>query len=791
MMKYYINGVLVKTVNLSESCAWGYPSGVSGNDGIFSFLSSSDIKLYYGASFSVYPTMAGTAEAYLDKAEYFTYAKSTAEITGGVDYTYLNTFSGSLGGTAVTGHPDNGVYVHLDETDNNGRTGTAYFPYTQNGGNDTNYVSTGISPFDGLNTSNGLSVSFWHRINGNYWGNLEALTFAQGEMGECKYFTIGSDGYIRFNNGNGGSDPNLSGAGLYFDYTQAESAIHNKEWQFITLDIIDDFHFKLYINGVHIKDITVSGTNEYNNAGGLMSYLTSGSTKLYLGSYTPYWGTCTLSLDNIYCFDRALTNSEAYSLYMSEINGSQAELTQDFSQITNIHSGQCQVISEYEGKSGVLYIPSESENGDYTVTVDGDTVSDTSAVFGQSSVTVTYTGNKTVTQWLLVRHGTDEILDTAESSQSYTFTLTENAYVYCVLENAIAEEADLSAYLAAVELAGEFDENDYSPTSYQNLTDILALYDRLENASPTQAEADAATFDILSAISSLVPYLYLNVNANGGTVSVSVNNETHGAGRYSLLFGDEITLTATPDSGNTFIGWYETKTKRIFSTSATFTFKLTSNTNYEARFTNGETATLTFKNYSGQLQSEITKTIAEWNDISSLDSLLPNVPYRFGYTNGVWADTASALALLKAGTSAEVYPEYQQGSATYPALPVPDSDIPVSTLNYYYDSNQSVASFVMALGVPSGCNIESVGIALYYKKAAVFDPTQFTVNITNKMTTSKFEVSQTSDYYTLNVSGFTSNNNWAVRGYATYYDSNGSLKIAYSNQINVIDKVSV
>ena len=789
MLKYYVDGALVRTFNLSESCAGGYPAGVSGNDGIFSFLSSGDINLYYGASFSVYPTMAGTAEAYLDTAEFYTYAKSDSELTSATDYSYLNTFENGLGGTAVTGHADNGVYVHLDETNNAGRVNTAYFPYTQNGGNETNYIATGVSPFANCNTSDGLSISFWHRINGNYWGNLEALTIAKGEIGECKYFTFGSDGYIRFNNGNGGSDTSLSSAGLYFDYTTAESAIRNKEWQFITLDILDDFHFRLYVNGELVKNIAVSGTDEYNAAGGLISFLTSPDAKLYLGSYTPYWGTCTLSLDNVYCHARALTDGEAYSLYMSETEGAQADFAESFEDNFDLYSGQCEILSQYEGRQGVLYIPAEGADSQYTVSVNGNTVSDSSAIAAESEVTVSYTGTNNVSRWLLVSNATNEVISSSQGASSFTFTLRESSYVYCILESERA--ADLSAYYAAVESAGKYSADDYSAESYQNLTDTIDLYSGLASSSPTQAQADVATYDILTAISNLVPYLYLNVGASGGSAEASIGGETVGQGRHSLLFGTEITLIATPDEGYTFKGWYETKTKRIFSSDSTFTFLLTSNTDFEALFTNGETATLCFRNHSSQIQSRITKSIEEWNEYTSLSSLLPAVPYRFGYTAGEWVNTDSALALLQNGSDADLYPEYTEGQYSLPAMPDTSSGVPVATLTYYHDVGAHTASYIMALGVPDGCRLESVGIALYYKKASSFDPRELELTINNKLTTSKFEPSPASDYYTLNVSGFTSNNNWALRGYAVYYDENGALKTVYSNQINIIDRESV
>ncbi len=786
ILKYYIDKTLARTYNLNEICAWGYPNGVSGNDGVFSFLASNDINLYYGSSFSVYPTMSGTAESYLDKAEFYSYAKSASEITSEADYSYLNAFTDSLGGTAYTGNADNGNYVSLDTTNNDGRTNTAKLPWANNGGASSNYISTGVSPFANVNSSNGLTVSFWQRINGNYWGDKESITFAKGDTGECKYFTIGTDGYIRFNNGDGGSDSSLSDARLYFDYTEAASQIVKQQWKFITLDIIDDFHFKLFINGQHVKDITVSGTENYNSQGGLTDFLTSSDTKLYFGSYTPYWGTCSLSLDDVYCFNRALTNSEVYSLYLKETQPEQPLLVQSFNILPAVHSGQTALLSTFSGKKGVLYLPSGDADPSCSVYADNVLVNDTSDIEAESDITVIYNGNKQVESWYIVESSGNV---TNSNNANCTFDLRSNTRVFCELKNDAA--ADFSVYSAAVEKASTYSAGDYSADSYQNMLDTVNSYSNIETSGASQVEVDNAVFDILESISALIPYLNFAFSGEGGSVSAQFGGETHEAGEYSLLFGDEITLNAVPESGYAFCGWFETNTRRIFSESASFTFKITSNTSYEAVFRAENTATLTFKNYSGQIKSTVTKTVAEWNELDSLDSLLPPVPYRLGYINGVWADTASALEQLKAGQDAEIRPEYTETGFTPPAIPIPDEDVPVSQCYYLYNSDAQTASFVMALGVPEGCEIESVGIVLYYKKASLFDPTTLDLTINNKMLTSKFEYDGSDNIYALSVSKFTSNYNWCVRGYATYYDGEGVLKVAYSNQINVVDNQQI
>lgn len=786
ILKYYINKTLVKTVNLNNICAWGYPNGVSGNDGIFSFLRNEDINLYYGASFSTYPNMAGTAESYLDKVTFTPWAKSDKTITKTETALYSNTFTDSLGGTPVTGWDDGGKAVILDTSNNDGRQGTAFFPYTQNGGEYANYVITNESPFNNVDTSNGLTVSFWQRVNGNYFANLESLTFAQGDIGEMKYFTVGTDGYIRFNNGNGGSDPSLSGAGLYFDYTNAEASIVKQQWQFITLEIIDDFHFKLYVNGELKNNITVSGTENYNNAGGLTAFLRSGNTKLYLGAYTPYWGTCTLSLDNVSCFGKALTSSEVYDLYMNEIKYDNS-FVNAFNAAPQIHSGETAHLKTFSGRKGVIKLYGGSADSDIQILADGDTVSDTSNLPSNSEITVNYNGNKNVSEWIVDNDG---VISTVSAvSNSYTFTLNSDTYVYCVLENEAA--ADYSAFNAAVDYANTLDGEDYSQESFLNLTTALDNYSDIAESSPSQVEVDNATFDILSAISALAPYLNLNASAENGNISVTFDNENHSAGNYSVLFGTEISLNAEPANNYRFLGWYETKTKRIFSTDTNYTFKITSNTDIVPLYVNYSSVMLTAYNDTNQVQKFVVKSVEEWNEVDDLTPVLGSVPYKLGYSAGYWADMQQVLSSLKSGNDASIYPAYENSGYTPPTVPVPFDSEPAAELSYYYNQDVSTASFTMALGVPEGCHIESIGIALYYKKASAFNPQNFILTLNNKMLTSKFEASDEGGIYTVNISKFSSKYNWSVRGYATYYDENSNLKTAYTNQINIVDKTIV
>jgi len=510
ILRYYVNSALAVEYNLNNICASGYPNGVSGSDGIFSFLSANDIKLYYGASFSIYPTMAGTADCYLDRAEFLTYAKSSDEITNTTSYAYLNTFTDSLGGTAVTGWQDNGRSVIHDTSNNDGRTGTVSFPYTQNGGQYCNYVATGTNPFANADASNGLTVSFWQRINGNYYGNLESITFAKGEIDAKKYFCIGTDGYIRFNNGDGGNDPNLSSAGLYFDYTTANGDITNKVWQFVTLDIIDDYHFDIYINGVLSQSVSVTGTAAYQSTGGLMDFLTSDETSLYFGGYTPYWGTCSLSLDNVYCFTRALKASEVYSLYLSETETAVSGYVNEFNAMPSLYAGGCVNCPNIEGKSGVLYIPQGSCNSEIAMYSGGSKLDDNAIVLNGTDVTVQYSGSKAVSGWVLV-NDLGEIISTGGASSSFTYTVAQNSYALCILKNG-------SAALSGTVFSG-----------YSETDEIIIRFVPYADSGKT--------YEIITSGNS-VGYSLMSVNNGAYTVNAYKNNH--------LDYSGEVTVDGEP-----------------------------------------------------------------------------------------------------------------------------------------------------------------------------------------------------------------------------------------------------
>ena len=215
---------------------------------------------------------------------------------------------------------------------------------------------------------------------------------------------------------------------------------------------------------------------------------------------------------------------------------------------------------------------------------------------------------------------------------------------------------------------------------------------------------------------------------------------------------------------------------------------ITSNTSLTAKYVKSTSSVLTFANESGQICSVVEKSVDEWENVTTLADILPEVPYKAGGENGRWVyDEADVLAKLCSGQSVTIIPEYDDNGFTFPDVPQPVDGNPALNLYYRHDADNNIGTFTMALGVPEGCCVESVGIGFYFVDADEFDPTDFELTINNKLMTGKFNYDDSNGIFIANMNQFTSKYNWAVRGYVTYYDDNGVLKVAYTNQINVID----
>ncbi len=164
ILKYFVNGELRKTYDLNSVAASGYKNGISGTNGIFSFLAANDINLYYGASYSIYPEMAGTAESYLDNASFYTRILNDSDLTKTETASILNT-------AELYNNFDSGVpSVHSGNTTRiNGykeHAGVLYLPENSCYGE---YEST----VDGVITSNTSSLDKLSSIKVNYTGTKD------------------------------------------------------------------------------------------------------------------------------------------------------------------------------------------------------------------------------------------------------------------------------------------------------------------------------------------------------------------------------------------------------------------------------------------------------------------------------------------------------------------------------------------------------------------------------------------------------------------------------------------
>ena len=176
-----------------------------------------------------------------------------------------------------------------------------------------------------------------------------------------------------------------------------------------------------------------------------------------------------------------------------------------------------------------------------------------------------------------------------------------------------------------------------------------------------------------------------------------------------------MTLVALPYDGYTFVGWYDKINHRYMSRNTTYHFTATTNAHLQAVCVKTGSSTLTFATENGWISATVTRTTAEWAATDSLADLLPEVPYRYGYTATGWdCDERTVLEKLRSGQNVTLLPTYTADDTSLPT-PSPAKDgVPVLDLYYKLDEKNNVGSFVMAAGWPDYLDIQSVGVAFYY-----------------------------------------------------------------------------
>ena len=189
IMKYYVDGVLKKEYNLATVTGANYPNGYSGNNGVLSFISNSEINLYYGASYSIYTSMAGTAESYLDNASFYrrvlsdeelsnsesASVQSTAELYNNFDASIPAVHSGNV--THLAGYKEHSGVLYMPENSSYGGYETRL----------NNVISSNTTSVDKLTPVNinytGIKdIVGWQTVSTNIKGVTTTRTYSSNEL---------------------------------------------------------------------------------------------------------------------------------------------------------------------------------------------------------------------------------------------------------------------------------------------------------------------------------------------------------------------------------------------------------------------------------------------------------------------------------------------------------------------------------------------------------------------------------------------------------------------------------
>ena len=214
--------------------------------------------------------------------------------------------------------------------------------------------------------------------------------------------------------------------------------------------------------------------------------------------------------------------------------------------------------------------------------------------------------------WVKITTG-EEIEINYNVNATFRFKAVNNAgvesYVSPEYKVHIENKIDIDALKAAVEKFSQLNSSDYSEASYNNLKNVVDKNKSLLDTAQSQEAVDQAVIEILEAIYELQPYFNFIVSAENGGYEVTCNGSVSGNGSYSLLFGTEITLSATANEGYDFIGWYDVTNNLYFSKESTYTFMITSNTNLIAVFAEKQSVTLTFTTYSNWCSQQLQRQL--------------------------------------------------------------------------------------------------------------------------------------------------------------------------------------
>lgn len=492
------------------------------------------------------------------------------------------------------------------------------------------------------------------------------------------------------------------------------------------------------------------------------------------GGYTTY--TCTVCGDT-YTADATPANGHTPAAAVRE-NETASGCTTDGSYDSVVY---CSVCGELISRETITVPATGHDFGEWTVTT--QPTCQTTGVETQ----VCSRCDATQTRELATIDHDYSVVETIEATPNehgytkHTCSMCGDSYT----DNETPYASDDSALKATKLLTAKYENVYYTPESYAAMT--AAAETEVQAGDNSQIEIDAATAVILTAISDLIPYIAIDVAAPNGTYSINLDGEDD---HYGTTFGTEVTVSVTPNEGYTFLGWYDTVSRHYISDTTTYVFTAKTNLSLKAVLVKEQSASIFFDDGSGYVKKTVTKTVAQWTSLTTIEAMLPELPYTYLKTAIAWDySNEEVLAKLRNGENVTITPVYEEAERETPDIPTAGEE-PVINILYQYDSDNRVGSYTIAPAVPADCTVEEIGIAYYYEysDADSFILSNFFLTNDNRLTTSKFTYNADDSYYVVNVKfAKWKQNNWCARGYIVYRNADGKLTTAYSEQVNVFD----